>query len=704
MRNSRRWLLLSVSVIVCVLPLPALAQSYTIEQVLSTPYPSEPTSADEADRIAWVMNEEGVRNIWTAAAPDYTPVKLTDYSEDNGIPISSLKLSPDGSSLIYIKGGSRNRAGEHPNPTSDPGGGKQSIWMINTDKEGEPTRISGGANPVLSPDGKSLLFHRGPLHIVSPPETPSDSAGTAKQLFHIRGNNRSARWSPDGTKVAFVSDRDDHSFIGVYHMDEERIQWIAPGVDRDMSPVWLPDGTRLAYIRVPGAKKDELFNLTGGWKFSIRVADIETQNVETIWTSPSDDGGFAQYYPQHPLRWAAEDRIVFYSEHKDWMHIYSIKADGTGLTDLTPGEAEAEQSELSKDGKMLYFSSNRNDIDRRHIWSNSVSGNNLRKITSGESIETYPFPAASGSRLFFLHAGAQTPQGVAYTDLTTSSNSDITRIAPDPKDSFPSDQLVIPEQVIFEAADGVTVHGQLFRPTTIGGEDEHPAVIFMHGGPIRQMLLGWHYSGYYSNSYAFNQYLASKGYVVLSVNFRAGIGYGKDFRRAPDQGPRGASEYQDIRAGARFLQQLPEVDPLRIGLWGGSYGGLLTAMGLSRDSDLFRAGVDLHGVHDWAYRATDFTIGGGWGISEEELDLAYRSSPEAYIDTWSSPVLFVHGDDDRNVLFSQTTDLVQRLRERSVPVEVLVFPDEVHGFLRHENWLRTFKAAADFFDRYLKEE
>jgi len=690
-------------IMLLLLPLAASAQSFTLEQVLSAPYPSELTSAEKADRIAWVMNDEGVRNIWTATAPDYEPIQLTEYTEDDGLPLSSLILSPDGSFLIYIRGGARNRAGEHPNPTSDPKGGKQSIWMINTNGEGEPLRISGGANPVLSPDGKSLLFHRGALHTVTLPDTPSDSLGKAKQLFDIRGNNNSAVWSPDGSKIAFVSDRGGHSFIGVYHMDEERIQWIAPGVDRDMNPVWSPDGKRLAFIRVPGAKKDELFNLTGGWEFSIRIADIETGRAETIWSSPSDDGGFAQYYPQHPLRWAAEDRILFYSEHEDWMHIYSIKDDGSGLTDLTPGESEAEQSELSKNGQTLYFSSNLNDIDRRHIWSNSISGDDLRQITSGEDIETYPFPVASGSRLFFLQAGAQTPQGVASVSLS-ADNPDITRITPDPGNSFPTDQLVVPEQVIFEAADGVTVHGQLFRPTNIRGDNEHPAVIFMHGGPIRQMLLGWHYSGYYANAYAFNQYLAGKGYVVLSVNFRAGIGYGRDFRRAPGQGPRGASEYRDILAGAKFLQQLPEVDPLRLGLWGGSYGGLLTAMGLARDSDLFKAGVDLHGVHDWAYRATDFTDGGGWGITEDELDLAFQSSPEAYIDGWTSPVLFVHGDDDRNVLFSQTTDLVQRLRERSVPLEILVFPDEVHGFLRHENWLRTFKTSADFFDRYLQEE
>ena len=127
-----------------------------------------------------------------------------------------------------------------------------------------------------------------------------------------------------------------------------------------------------------------------------------------------------------------------------------------------------------------------------------------------------------------------------------------------------------------------------------------PALIFTHGGPIRQMLLGFHYMEYYHNAYAMNQYLASKGYTVLSVNYRLGIMYGRDFREPPKSVWRGASEYQDVVAGAKFLQTLDNVDPQRIGLWGGSYGGFLTAMGLARNSDIFKAGVDFHGVHDWA--------------------------------------------------------------------------------------------------------
>ncbi len=123
-------------------------------------------------------------------------------------------------------------------------------------------------------------------------------------------------------------------------------------------------------------------------------------------------------------------------------------------------------------------------------------------------------------------------------------------------------------------------------------------------------------------------------------------------------------------------------------------------MGLARNPELFKAGVDLHGVHDWSFEAKDATD--FWGIAKNETDLAFKSSPVSDISKWTAPVLFVHGDDDRNVQFQQTIDLATKLREKNIPVEVLVLPDEIHGFLRHESWSKAYNAAKDFFDRKLK--
>jgi dipeptidyl aminopeptidase/acylaminoacyl peptidase len=266
--------------------------------------------------------------------------------------------------------------------------------------------------------------------------------------------------------------------------------------------------------------------------------------------------------------------------------------------------------------------------------------------------------------------------------------------------NFPAAQLVTPKKVVFKAPDGVEVHGQLFEAA--GGAAKKPAIVYVHGGPPRQMLLGWHYSDYYTNAYAMNQYLASRGYVVLSVNYRLGIGYGHDFHRPPNAGAQGASEYLDVKAGGEYLQRLAQVDAKRIGIYGGSYGGFLTALALARDSKLFAAGVDIHGVHNWtAERAAGLLENRYEKIPDvqQALDVAWQSSPVSAIASWKSPVLLIHGDDDRNVRFNQTTDLVRRLDKAGVSHEELVIPDDTHHFMRHANQVRVDAAVAAFFDR-----
>lgn len=272
---------------------------------------------------------------------------------------------------------------------------------------------------------------------------------------------------------------------------------------------------------------------------------------------------------------------------------------------------------------------------------------------------------------------------------------------------FPASRLVVPQHVTFKAPDGATIHGQLFKAA--GGESRRPAIVFVHGGPPRQMLLGWHYMFYYTNSYAMNQYLASLGYVVLSVNYRLGIGYGREFQNPPRGGARGTQEYLDVLAGGKYLQSRPDVDPARIGIWGGSYGGFLGAMALARNSDVFAAGVDFHGVHDRVSLPSEnleiaARVGDGIGEHdlEESVEAAWTSSPSKWAARWRSPVLLIHGDDDRNVRVEQTVDLVQRLRKYGVSFEEMIIPDDIHDFLLHRNWVRADSATAAFFEKTLK--
>ena len=363
-------------------------------------------------------------------------------------------------------------------------------------------------------------------------------------------------------------------------------------------------------------------------------------------------------------------------EADGWQHLYAVSAKGGAATLLTPGEFEVEHAVFAEDRSTLTFSSNQGDIDRRHVWQVAADGApNLRQLTNGEGIEVSPAITASGM-VAVLHSDPRIPMHPSVV----SAKGELRDLAPElvPRD-FPAAKLVAPQQVIFSAADGMKIHGQLFLPANAADGRKHPALVFFHGGSRREMLLGWHYMDYYSNAYAMNQYLASLGYIVLSANYRSGIGYGLDFREALNYGASGASEFNDVQGAGLYLRSRTDVDPARIGAWGGSYGGYLTALALARSSDMFAAGVDFHGVHDWNLQSAT-------PADAETARLAFESSPLASVKTWRSPVLLIQGDDDRNVPFASTVKMAAALRAQGVEYEEHIFPDEIHGFLLHRSW------------------
>jgi dipeptidyl aminopeptidase/acylaminoacyl peptidase len=448
--------------------------------------------------------------------------------------------------------------------------------------------------------------------------------------------------------------------------------------------------------------------------WSICVADAENGQGQAVWHAEPGAGSiFHGTGGASELWWSTDGKIIFPWERGGWTRLYAVAATGGTATLLTPGNFEVDRVAFSPDRKRIVYSSNQHDSDpldedRKHLWSVTIDGGPRaldggapQELTRGDGIETEPAIASDGT-VAMVRMDARVPARAAV--LESSGPRDL---APEtiPAD-FPATKLVVPQQVIFSAADGMPIHGQLFLPNQNpdGRKTKHPAVVFFHGGSRRQMLLGWNPMGYYSNAYAMNQYLASRGYVVLSINYRSGIGYGLNFRQALHFGPGGASEFNDVIGAGLYLRSRADVDPQRIGAWGGSYGGYLTALALARASDLFAAGVDLHGVHDWSLEidlwkpSSNFT----WDRNAASK-LAWESSPMASLDTWRSPVLLIQGDDDRNVLFAQTVRLANALRARGVPVEEHVFPDEIHDFLLYRDWLTAYRLGADFFDRKLAE-
>jgi dipeptidyl aminopeptidase/acylaminoacyl peptidase len=677
---------------------------FTIEQVLSAPFPYELIAAPSGARVAWVQNDRGVRNVWSAEAPEYRGRPVTAYREDDGQELSSLGFSPDGRAIVYVRGGPPNREGEIPNPRSDPQGADRAIWIAAV-ASGEPRCLADGAAPAVSPTGKLVAFVRGG-QIWS---VPLDGSSAPRQMLRARGRATMLRWSPDGSRLAFVSHRGDHAWIAVYDLTDRSLRYLAPSVDVDAHPVWSPDGQRIAFIRTPQERRNVRFVLRrSGLPWSVLVADPRTGLGQTVWKAKEGSGSvFVEVAAANQIFWGASNRLVFPWERDGWLHLYSVPADAGKETLLTPGDFEVEHVSLSPDGRHVVFSSNQGDSDRRHLWRVSVTGGPPVAITSGSGIEWSPVMTADGRAVACLASDARRP---AHPAVILESQPPRPLAGNAIPDSFPLGGLVEPQPVIFSSADGRRLHGQLFLPQPTRADARSPAMVYVHGGPRRQMLLGWHYLETYHKAYALNQYLASRGYVVLAVNFRSGTGYGLEFREALDLGARGSSEFSDVLGGAAYLRTRRDVAPDRIGIWGGSYGGYLAALALARASDLFRAGVSLNGVHDWnvELRSDDPGFENAFQSSFDpatraELErLARRSSPIGHLETWRSPVLLIHGDDDRSGPFRQTVELTHALRHRGVEVETLVFPDEEHTFLLHSTWLAAYKATADFFERRLK--
>jgi dipeptidyl aminopeptidase/acylaminoacyl peptidase len=666
---------------------------FSIADVLHAPYPTSLITAAKGNAVAWVFDDAGVRNIWVANGAEGAGHPITTYKADDGFDIGDLAWSPDTRLLAFVRG--QTLEDDKPaNVDSTPAGPMpREIWVVPAEG-GAPRKIGAGHSPSFSPDGSRLIFlDKNRIMSVDP-----SGAGEPKPLLTDMGGVRSALWSPDGRRLAFVSSRGSHALVGIYDLSAKTITWLDPTYDLDMFPAFSPDGTRIAFIRVPSEKSSPFLSRRAGLPWSIRVADVATGEGREIWKADPGDGSiFQPTLSEHNLLWTADNHLVFPWEKTGWLLPYAVSATGGTAHALASGGFETAYMTLGADRRKLVYASNQGDIDRLHLWAVDPAGGTPQPVVAQDKgIEAYPAVGADGS-VFALRSTATTQ----LMPVVAKAGGWQPLAAGATPAAFPSSKLVTPESVTFQAPDGQTTYGQLFLPPAGTGNGKHPAVLFFHGGPPRQMLVGFHYMSAYSWMYALNEYLAAKGYVVLSVNYRGGIGYGMNYREAKGFGMGGGSETNDIFGAITYLKGRADVDGKRLGVWGGSYGGLMTALTLARASDSVAVGVDYAGVYNWA----SMIAAEGRPIEDpKERDLAIASSPIATIDKWRSPVLVVQADDDRNVPPQQSAELIRDLRAHNVPFDQILMPNEVHDLTRYASWLALFQATDAYLDRYLHPE
>jgi len=482
----------------------------------------------------------------------------------------------------------------------------------------------------------------------------------------------------------------DGAFAGTQKVngkDEPRdVRWGMPMVS--------PDGALVVAVARSDDFKDRWIVAVDPETGTSRVIDALHDDA---WIRESGGGPFGG----GGMGWMPDGHsLYFMSERDGWMHLYVVDAAQAGAkaTQLTSGSFELASAELSRDKKKFVIVSTEVHPGERHMYELPIEGGPRTRLTTmtGSNIgEISP----DGSMIGFVYSSSTKPPEVYV--MPNKAGAPVQQVTVTPTDEWRAFKWIDPEVITFKARDGLSVYARLFTPEMMGVKraSSKPGVVFVHGAGYAQNAHKY-WSSYY-REYMFHNLLASLGYVVLDVDYRASAGYGRDWRTAIYR-HMGGKDLDDIVDGAKYLVQAQKVDPKRVGVYGGSYGGFITLMALFTSPDTFAAGAALRPVTDWAHYNHGYTA----GILNEPQDdgAAYKqSSPIYFADGLKSALLICHGLVDTNVHVQDSMRLAQRLIElRKTNWDLAVFPVENHGFEKQTSWADEYKRILKLFDTNLR--
>ena len=672
----------------------------SVEEVLRVPEVTQSMPAPGGG-IAWVERVGGTENIFFADGGRASQ-RLTDFDQDDGEPILMLGFLNHPLRVLFQRGSLQNPA-NLPDPPA--------IRMLTVAVNGggvssAPASLTAGDAPfVLSPDAARITFARGnELWLMA-----ADGSSEAQRLLSARSRVGGLEWSSDGRRIAYVVDRSDagrgdYGFVAVVDLATRRSIFLAPGLGADRNPVWSADGGQVGFIREGIQPKTWRFEDTSRHApFSLIVANAVTGEAVAQWRAPQGWGNhFSAFtgtdedvFSRGNLFLGADGRWIFPWERTGFRALYAWRPGSDAEpARLTDARIEVDGVAQSPDGtQFVYWAPSRKDPERLDLYRVGPGTLPLKPAYPGTM--RYAAQFLDDNRLVWREASERDPEHLRAG-------------APDAPGERLSSKAPAAEQFArllgtaqtfeLDRPGGIRVHAILYRSLQAPAAGNAPLIVHAHGGsrdkayPVWQTFFGYP---------PVLRYFLTRGFHVLSINYRSGTGYGLAFREPARYGAKGNDDVDDFIAVARYAAQHHAfIDPTRMIAYGHSYGGHIVATALAR-SDVFAAGVDSAGVGDWVYEMQSDS-GAPLPLNlPERLEverMAWRNSAPSQLDRWGhEPILFLHGDADASAALRQTIELYQQLERRGQHPEVVVFPGEAHALRLMSNQRRYILSMESFF-------
>jgi dipeptidyl aminopeptidase/acylaminoacyl peptidase len=673
--------------------------AFTIDDLLALAHPGPPVWSPHGDRIAFARELDGALDLWWTSEDLDEPVAVThEVDREPPARVGGFVWTAAGDELIYALRGDLFRY-RVQDDTSEP-------LAAETAEE---------SSPALSADGARLAYLRdGQVWVGSYPQLDGAVITAAEPSF------RSLRWSPDGRYLVATFGASEQVVEDTAALMGPKMRFTRREARSGLAVIEVATGAVHRVEDGPAYAGEASFSPAGVLAWQEVSADAKRRTILTA-TAPEwsprtvveeyDDAWWTLTYLAAGPRWSpVDERFVFVSERDGWAHAWLLDtADPDAApVQLTRGDFEVEEPEWSPDGARLLLSANRGSSSERGLQLLDVSEGvdalpEMEPISRLRGTSTYGRWRPDGGAIAFLHADPASPLDLWAQEPGPMPARQLSDTWPEAADE---NELVAPERARYASADGTLVPAQLFLPPDVDDiEGPVPAVVWAHGGGIRQNRYGWHPMRAYAVFYGFHQYLLQQGYAVVMVDYRGSIGYGRAFRQ--DQYlDLGGRDLDDVLAAVRYLRRLEEVDIGRIGVWGISYGGYLTLQALAQAPTAFDAGIDIAGVADWVDWSVDpggLWIDGRMGSVEEHSELYRRSSPIHAVNQIARPLLILHGTADGNVPVLQTFKLTDAMVRAGKPFDLMIYPGEDHAFVRDRTWRDAFRRIEDFFDESLRK-